>query len=66
MPELQEATPEQVTALGELVADHIGGHWQTGWVRETGSISVWCRMGPNTRLMSWYITRDGTLVADNG
>lgn len=53
-------TPEQEKAIGHLVADNWGAHFQTGMIGSTPILYV--KAGLNFPFRSWSINADGTVL----
>lgn len=54
-------TAEQEEAFGQIVCDHIGGHFQTGlW--EHGDPYIYVKMGSNLPVSCYVVSEDGTVL----
>lgn len=66
-----EITAEQTKALGEILAENLGAHMQSGWSSDTvlgtdwgtpGCIYVWVKHGPHIPAIRYEISRDGKVT----
>lgn len=56
----RELSEVQIMAIGQVVADHLGGHLvQTGFDETRGSVEIYVQMGPSHRVERYVIYPDG-------